>query len=88
MVIHPSDLPAGIGVQISTYRSVALIVDRAGARQPALHRQLTRPAGGAVRQLSAAASDRSPGPGLCHGSASSWVPLVSSAAWARAALDE
>ena len=25
MVIHPSDLPAGIGVQISTYRSVALI---------------------------------------------------------------
>jgi hypothetical protein len=26
MVIHPSALPAGIGVQISTYRSVALIV--------------------------------------------------------------
>jgi hypothetical protein len=25
MVIHPSDLPAGIGVQISTFRSVALI---------------------------------------------------------------
>jgi hypothetical protein len=48
MVIHPSALPAGIGVQISTYRSVALIVIGLVHASPQCTGSSPRPAGGAA----------------------------------------